>query len=86
MVYYLWKTKNVDMIRQVKNKCINELGFYKMLFDVFSKLFKEDFSTFGTYLYHIKKNAAHWENDVDGPRDYEVFKRKMIELRNNKKK
>lgn len=80
IMYYLWKTKHADMIMQVKRKCINETSFIDTIVDVFSKLYKMDISAFGVKIYHIKKNAARWENDIDGPRDYEVFKRKYREI------
>ena len=75
IMYYLWRTKRFDMIRQVKNKCLNETVFLSTAYDVISNVYKIDMSRTAAALYHIKKNAAHWENDIDGPKDYEAFQR-----------
>ena len=34
---------------------------------------------FSRKLLHVKKNAAHWENDIDGPKDYRMFVKRMKE-------
>ena len=77
MIYYLWKTKHFDFIKQLKNRCIKEFDLIDTVSDVFSKLHKADLNQIGFSYYHLKKNVARWENDVDGPKDYEVFKEKM---------
>jgi len=80
IVYHLWKSKHFDMIRQVKNKCIREVDFYNSVFDIISKLNKIDLSNYGGKLILIKKNAARWENDIDGPMDLNVFQQKFREM------
>ena len=32
---------------------------------------------FSRKLLHVKKNASHWENDIDGPKDYRMFVKRM---------
>lgn len=80
IVYHLWKSKHFDMIRQVKNKCIREAPFYDSVIDIISKLNKIDLSSYGGKLILIKKNAARWENDIDGPMDLNVFQQKFREM------
>jgi len=77
ILYHLWRTKHFDMIRQVKNRCIRETDYIEAVRDVISKLYRIDIDQYGGILYHIKKNAARWENDIDSPLDYEVFKEKF---------
>ncbi len=77
ILYHLWKTKNFDVIRQVKQRCLQEEKFYNAAIDVIERVYKIDLSRFGAYIYHIKKNAAHWENDIDGPRDLKAFRAHM---------
>ncbi len=78
IIYYLWKTKNFDVIRQVKQRCLEEEKFYRAVIDVIERVYKLDLSHFGGYIYHIKKNAAHWENDIDSPRDLKAFSLHMV--------
>ncbi len=73
ILFYLWKSKRFEMIKQIKNKCINEEKIVEIFTGVMANVFKIDLSEYGPFLYHIKKNAARWENDIDGPRDFEVF-------------
>ena len=80
IVYHLWKSKHFDMIRQVKNKCIREKDFYDAVFDIIAKLNKIDLSSYGGKLILIKKHAARWENDIDGPMDLNVFQQKFREM------
>lgn len=77
ILYHLWKTKNFDVIRQVKQRCLEEEKFYKAAIDVIERVYKIHLSNFGAYIYHIKKNAAHWENDIDGPKDLKAFRAHM---------
>ncbi len=77
ILYHLWKSKNFHVIRQVKRKCLNEEHFYRSVIDVTEVVYKMDLSNFGGYLFHIKKNAARWENDIDGPKDLEAFRARM---------
>ncbi len=80
IIYHLWKTKQFDMVKQVKRKCIKETGFIDSVFSVISRVYKIDLSDFAGKMYHIKKNSARWENDVDGPRDLEVFRKRFADL------
>ncbi|MBP7583275.1 MAG: hypothetical protein KBA61_04520 [Spirochaetes bacterium] len=77
ILYYLWKAGRMDVIGQVKRKCLGEEHFYTSFLAVAEKVYKIDLSGFGGYIYHIKKNAAHWENDIDGPKDLAAFRERM---------
>lgn len=74
IIYYLWKTKNFILIRQIKRHCIEEERFYKAAINVIERVYNLDLSKFGGYIFHIKHNAAHWENDIDGPKDLKIFR------------
>ena len=74
IIYYLWKTKNFILIRQIKRHCIEEERFYKAAINVIERVYNLDLSKFGGYIFHIKHNAAHWENDIDGPKDLKTFR------------
>lgn len=82
VMYYLWKMKYLNMIMQIKRRSINLLDFYNCMFGVISKLFKIDLSACGGIMYQIKKNASRWENDIDGPKDFEVFQKRFRESQN----
>ncbi len=86
ILYHMWRTKQFNTIRQVKNRCIVENDINDTFFSVITFLHKTDFSKTGGILYHIKKNAAHWENDIDGPLDFEAFKQHFKEAEQKKKK
>jgi len=79
IIYHLWKTKNTEVVQQVKNKCLDEELFYRTSVEIIERVDKIDLSDFGGYIYHIKKNAARWENDIDGPKDLEIFRQQMEE-------
>jgi hypothetical protein len=79
ILYLFWKTKHVNIIRQIKNKCLNESEMVTAVIDVISRLYKIDMSKFGFLLYHIKKNASRWENDIDSPLDLEAIDKKFRE-------
>ena len=74
IIYYLWKTKNFILIRQIKRHCIEEERFYKAAINVIERVYTLDLSKFGGYIFHIKHNASHWENDIDGPKDLKIFR------------
>ena len=76
-MYYLWKLKHLKVIKQIKNRCLNYADFFNAFYDVISKLNKIDLSKFGGVMFHIKKNPARWENDIDGPKDFEIFQKKF---------
>ncbi len=67
IMYYLWKAKKFRMIRQVKNKCINEEYFYETVLGVIEMLYKIDLSGYGCSIFHIKKNAAAGRTMWTGP-------------------
>jgi hypothetical protein len=73
ILYHIWKLKKFDTIRQVKNRCITEGELIDTLLGVFTYLHRVDYGRLGGVFHHIKKNAAHWENDIDGPLDIEAF-------------
>ncbi len=77
IIYFLWKTKNFDVISQIKRRCLEEEKFYRAVIDVVERVYKIDLSHFGGYIFHIKKNAARWENDIDGPKDLEAFRERI---------
>jgi hypothetical protein len=78
IIYYLMKTKNFDLIRQVKNKKINQEAFINSLFDIISSVYGIDVSRFAGSLFIITKNAAHWENDIDTPTDLNIISNHML--------
>lgn len=80
IMYYLWKTKKFRLINQIKNRCIIADEFYLTAIDILERLHKIDLSDYGGQLFHIKKNAAHWENDIDGPNDLATIERRFKEL------
>ncbi len=80
IIFQLWKLKYFDLVKQVKNKCINEKQMIDAMLNIMSKLFKIDLSEFGGANVPITRNAAHWENDIDGPLDLEVFRKRVDEL------
>ncbi len=82
IIYYLWKLKKLDMIRQVKNRKINVDDFITANLEVVSRLYKIDVSEFAGMMFHIKKNASRWENDIDGPKDFEVYQKKFRAMQN----
>ncbi len=82
IMYYLWKAKKFRMIRQVKNKCINEEYFYETVLGVIENALQDDLSDYGCRIFHIRKNAARWENDVDGPLDLKALQKKFYEYTN----
>jgi hypothetical protein len=79
ILYHFWKTKHLNIIKQIKNKCINELELVNALIDVISKLYKIDLNNFGILTYHIKMHASRWENDIDSPLDLEAIDKKFRE-------
>ncbi len=77
VMYYLWKMKHMNIVKQIKNRSINLNDFYNCIFDVLSKMSGVDLRECGGTMYRIKKNAARWENDIDGPKDFEIFQRRF---------
>jgi hypothetical protein len=80
IVYYLIKSKHLAVIRQIRNKRIVENDIYEAILDINEQLFRIDLSNFGAILFHIKKNAARWENDIDGPNDLEIFRSRFKDM------
>jgi len=80
IMYYLWKSKKFDIIKQIKNKNIKEVELIDAIIEITSKLYKIDLSTFAGGNFHIKKNSARWENDIDGPKDMEAFRAKFADM------
>jgi len=77
IMYYLWKGKHGGVIQQIKNRNLKEVDLINVLINIISNVFKIDLTHFGGMLYHIKKNASRWENDIDGPKDLEAFREHM---------
>ncbi len=77
IIYYLMKTKNFDLIKQVKNRKIKEKDFINSLFDIAASVYNIDVSRFAGSLFIITKNASHWENDIDTPTDLKKISRHM---------
>lgn len=78
IIYYLMKTKNFDLIKQVKNKNINEEAFINSLFDIVASVYGIDVSRFAGSIFKISRNAARWENDIDTPTDLKIISRHMV--------
>ncbi len=79
IIYLFWKTRHFNIIKQIKNKCIDETELITASIDIISKLYKIDLSKFAMLTYHIKKNASRWENDIDSPVDLEAIDKKFRE-------
>ena len=77
MMYHLWKTKNLAVIKQIKQKCINEEQITNAAIDVVEGVYKIDLSEFSGMIFPMTKNASHWENDIDGPKDLTIFREKF---------
>ncbi len=80
IIYYLMKTKNFDLIKQVKNRNIKEKDFINSLFDILAGVYNFDVSKFAGKLFTITKNAAHWENDIDTPTDLKKISKHLNPL------
>jgi hypothetical protein len=70
----------MNVIKQIRNKRIVENDVYGAILDIIEQVYKIDLSNFGAILFHIKKNTARWENDIDGPNDLEIFQSKFKEM------
>jgi len=77
IIYYLMKTRNFELIKQVKNREIKEEVFINSLFDIISSVYNIDVSGFAGALFITSKNAARWENDIDTPTDLKKISRHM---------
>ncbi len=77
ILFHLWRSGRFEIISQIKHKCINEVEAVDAFVAVISKFYKIDLSRYGLALFHIKKNAARWENDIDGPRDFDALQKKF---------
>lgn len=79
IMYHLWKGKKIGLIKQIKNRCIVQDEFYLTAIDIVEMLYRVKIGPYGGCLYHIKKNAARWENDVDSPEDLVALREKFRE-------
>jgi hypothetical protein len=77
LIYHLWKSGNAGMIRSLYTRSLNERKLETAVCDVVSSMYGIDLDGFSLKFLHIKKNAAHWENDIDGPKDYRAFVKRM---------
>jgi len=77
IIYYLWKAKKFNIIMQIKKRCIDMLASQDTAREIIENVLKIDLSEYGGLIFHIKKNASHWENDIDGPADLMVFQKKL---------
>ena len=70
----------MNVIKQIRNKCVVENDVYGAILDIIEQVYKIDLSNFAAILFHIKRNAARWENDIDGPNDLEILQNKFKEM------
>jgi CTP:molybdopterin cytidylyltransferase MocA len=77
ILYHLWKCGHLKMILSLGTRSLDEGKSLRALTDVMSKMYSIDLSGFSMKFLHIKRNAAHWENDIDGPKDYRAFVKRM---------
>jgi len=80
ILFLLWKMKYFDLVRQVKNKCINQDQMSTALINIIASIDKIDLSEYGGSNFVISKNACRWENDIDGPLDLAEFRKREKEL------
>lgn len=73
IIYYLMKTRNFDLIKQIKNRRIKEKSFINSLLDIISSVYGIDVSNFAGHIFITTKNASHWENDIDTPTDLNII-------------
>ena len=78
ILYHLWKRKKLNLVKQVKRKCINERALIDATFEILSDLYKIDLTMVAGILFPIRKNGSHWENDIDGPQDFKAIQDKML--------
>ncbi len=81
ILYYLWKTGNLDVVKQVKNRSINLDQAYRAGIEVAAKTYRIDLTDFAAKFLFISNNAARWENDIDGPRDMKVMRERLRDQR-----
>ena len=77
IIYHLMKTKNFDLIKQVKNRRIKEDAFINSLLEIMSGVYGIDTGEFAGFFFIISKNAARWENDIDTPTDLKIIGRHL---------
>ena len=77
LIYHLWKSGNAGMIRSLYTRSLDEEKLVRAVRDVIAGMYSVDVRGFSLKLLHIKTNAAHWENDIDGPKDYRMFVKRM---------
>ena len=77
LIYYVWKAKKFSVIRQIKNRCLEIIPCHDTIIEVLENVYKIDLSEYGAAIFSIKKNASHWENDIDGPADLLIFQEKL---------
>jgi len=78
IIYYLMKTRNFDLIKQIKNRKIKEKSFINSLLDIVSSVYGIDVSGFAGSIFVTTKNAAHWENDIDTPTDLNIISNNLL--------
>jgi hypothetical protein len=78
IIYLLMKTKNYDLIKQVKKRSIKEETFADSMLGVISSVYNIDVSDLAGYLFKISRNAAHWENDIDTPTDLKLITKRLL--------
>ncbi len=81
ILYYLWKTGNLDVVKQIKNRSINLDQAYRAGIEVAAKTYRIDLTDFAAKFLFISNNAARWENDIDGPRDMKVMRERLRDQR-----
>lgn len=58
IIYYLMKTKNFELIKQVKNRKIKEKDFINSLFDILAGVYNFDVNKFAGKLFTITKKRS----------------------------
>ncbi|MDR3237374.1 MAG: hypothetical protein LBT84_02595 [Spirochaetia bacterium] len=85
IMYHLWKAKKFNLIMQIKNRRIDTIPYHDTVIEIIEYLYKIDLSNYGGMIFHVKKNASHWENDIDGPADLMAFQKKFNEIKGKHK-
>ncbi|MCL2025481.1 MAG: hypothetical protein FWG92_01600 [Leptospirales bacterium] len=77
IIYYMWKAKKFNIITQIKNRSIDILAYQDAATEIIENVLKINLSEYGGLIFHIKKNASHWENDIDSLADLMVFQKRL---------
>ena len=84
IIYYLMKTRNFEVIKQIKNRKIKEKSFINSVLDIISSVYSIDVSGFAGHIFVTTKNASHWENDIDTPTDLNIISSRFLDKKISK--